>query len=137
MICVDSNIWIYYFNELAPEHEKTISHVRDWIRTEDILSSTVIILEIAQYFRFLPKNEFERIFDRMLGLPNLKLVELSRPVLLRSLTFLREYARIGIGARDAVIIATIELEKSKKIATHDQVFRKIRHLEVIDPTEAA
>ena len=137
MICVDSNIWIYYFNELAPEHEKTISHVRNWIRTENILSSSVIILEIAHYFRFLPKNEFERIFDRMLRLPNLKLIDLSRPVLLRSLTLLAEHAHTGIGARDAVILATMELEKANKIATHDQVFRKIKHLKVIDPIDAA
>jgi predicted nucleic acid-binding protein len=44
-----------------------------------------------------------------------------------------KYAKIGIGGRDSVILATMKATNTKRIATHDEVFKKIENLEVIDP----
>lgn len=111
--------------------------MQNWIRIEDILSSSVIILEIAHHFRFLPREEFKRIHDRLFRLPNLKLTDLSGQMLLCSLELLSDHVHAGIGARGVVVLATMKCEKVNKIATYDRVFRKIKHLEVIDPLAAA
>lgn len=42
------------------------------------------------------------------------------------------YARVGIGGRDSVILATMQTVGVKRIATHDKVFKRIEDLEVID-----
>jgi predicted nucleic acid-binding protein len=44
-----------------------------------------------------------------------------------------KYTKIGIGGRDSVILATMKATSTKRIATHDEVFKKIENLEVIDP----
>jgi predicted nucleic acid-binding protein len=46
---------------------------------------------------------------------------------------LMKYTKIGIGDRDSVILATMKATSTKRIATHDEVFKKIETLEVIDP----
>jgi predicted nucleic acid-binding protein len=49
---------------------------------------------------------------------------------------LAKYARIGVGGRDSVIIATMKSAGIMRIATHDKVFTKVKGLEVIDPIPA-
>jgi len=43
-----------------------------------------------------------------------------------------KYAKVGVSGRDSVILATMKAKGTKRIATHDEVFRKIENLEVID-----
>ncbi len=133
MICIDSNIWIYYLSEKTPEHERVREKVRELILKEEILSNTSIVLEVAHYFRLLPKDELERLLNSLLGLSNLRLVEIDAELLRTSISFLTKYAALGIGGRDATVLAAMDSTGTKQIITHDYVFKRLQYLDVIDP----
>ena len=133
MICIDSNIWIYYLSKKTPEHEYVREKVRELILKEEILSNTSIVLEVAHYFRLLPKDELERLLNSLLGLSNLRLVEIDAELLRTSISFLTKYASLGIGGRDATVLAAMDSAGTKQIITHDYVFKRLQYLDVIDP----
>ena len=47
-------------------------------------------------------------------------------------TQLVKYSDIWVGSRESVILATMKTANIKRIASHDNVFKKIKNLEVID-----
>ena len=133
MIFIDSNIWIYYLSEKSPEHKFVKEPFRKIILTEEIVSNVVVILEVAHYFRLLPKSDLEKLIDYITGLSNIRIIDLDRKLMRNSLKFLLEYARLGIGSRDAAILATMDATETNKIVTHDRVFKSLKFLNVIDP----
>ena len=48
-------------------------------------------------------------------------------------SILCKYSHTGIGGRDATILSFLEMNQIQKICTHDNAFRKIPNLEIIDP----
>ena len=50
-----------------------------------------------------------------------------------SLIKLSEFSHLGIGGRDATILATMSIEEIHTLMTHDQAFKRIPDIEVIDP----
>ncbi len=44
-----------------------------------------------------------------------------------------EFTHLGIGGRDASILATMNMENISKIMTHDSSFKRIPKIHVIDP----
>lgn len=136
MMCIDSNIWIYYLSSRAPEHRAVTKAIRKvFLKEEEILTNPSIILEVAHYFRSLPKEKLLKIFDYITGLQNLIFVGLDIPLLENSVAILAKYAEIGLGARDATILASMQQAGLKRIMTHDSIFRKIKNIDVIDPLE--
>jgi hypothetical protein len=106
--------------------------VRELILKEEILSNPSILLEVAHYFRLLPKEDLESLFNSLLGLSNLRLVEIDVELLKASISFLAKYAPLGIGARDATVLAAMDSTETKQIMTHDDVFKQLGCLDVID-----
>lgn len=129
---VDANYWIYWFDERLPEHKHVLSTMRESIR-EGILMNVVTLIEVAHYFGHLPREDF---LDRMTAIQNLDtltLVNLDEEISRLAFEQLTEYAKIGIGGRDSVILATMKATAVKRIATHDSVFKRVKSLKVIDP----
>ena len=60
MIMIDSNMWIYYFDESLEEHKYVKEPIRRIIMGEEgILANTIVIQEVAHYLvRHEPENEF-------------------------------------------------------------------------------
>ncbi len=135
MICIDSNIWIYYLSSTAPEHKTVAESVRKALLKEDILMNPVIILEVAHYFRKLPKERLLKIVNHMTGLQKSVFIELDIPLIEDSTTILAKYAKIGLGARDATIVASMKRAGLNRIMTHDAVFKEIKTIETVDPLE--
>ena len=52
---------------------------------------------------------------------------------LESIEQLKRYSHLGIGGRDATILALMKRSSIKKLMSHDAAFKKIDWLEVIDP----
>ena len=133
MLIIDSNIWAYYFDRDAPEHEKVIKPVENALDSEEIILNTIIIMEIAH---FLIKNlgpiTGKTKLTRFLNYP-FKIIDLDHNLLLTSVDVLIKYSHTGIGGRDATIIATAQKLGLSKIMTHDTAFTRIKELEVIDP----
>mgnify|MGYP001048606525 CR=1 FL=1 len=132
MIYVDANYWIYWFDQRLPEHKHVLESMRDAIH-EGIILNIITIMEVAHYFRHLPEEEFRTKLDTIQSLATLTLISLDPNLASAAFEQLIKYAKIGVGSRDSVILATMKATNTKRIASHDEVFRKIKGLEIIDP----
>ncbi|MGQ9720480.1 MAG: type II toxin-antitoxin system VapC family toxin [Candidatus Jordarchaeum sp.] len=131
MIYVDANYWIYWFDQRLPEHKYVLKPMREAFR-EGIILNVFTLIEVAHYLRNLTEKEFFDKLDKIQSLTSLKLVDLETELLKVSLEQLIRHARVGIGGRDSIILATMQTLGVKRIATHDRFFTKIKGLEVID-----
>jgi len=100
---------------------------------EGVLLNVVTLMEVAHYFRRLPKENFRRKLHTIQNLATLTIINLDLDLAELAFEQLMRYAEIGIGGRDSVILATMKATGVKRIATHDEVFKKIEGVEVIDP----
>lgn len=133
MLMIDSNIWAYFFDTNAPEHKTVKKPVREAIESDEVLMSTVIQMELVHYLvkRLGPILGGEKL-DVLLNYP-FKLDILDQDLVLRSLEILQRYYHLGVGARDASIIASMRRNGATKLITHDNALKKIEEIEVIDP----
>ena len=76
--------------------------------------------EAREKAKIFIKGEFEVV----------DLKEKSLEKIVEKLYYVRD---LGIGGRDASILVAMEKEKITRILTHDQAFRKIPKIEVVDP----
>lgn len=133
MLIIDSNIWAYYFDKNASEHPFVMNEVEEALRSEKIAINTIIIIEVAH---FLVKN-----LGPVLGRDKLKvflsfpftIIDLDYELTLKAVELLAKYSHQGIGGRDATILATAETLNLNRIMTHDEAFKRIDRLKVIDP----
>jgi len=132
MIYVDANYWIYWFDQRLPEHKYVIETMRNAIH-DGIILNVVTLIEVAHYFRHLPEKEFHKRLNAIKNLATLTFVNLDLDLTELAFEQLVKYAKIGVGGRDSVILATMKTSGTKRIVTHDEVFKKIENLEVIDP----
>ncbi|MEM2122205.1 MAG: type II toxin-antitoxin system VapC family toxin [Candidatus Bathyarchaeia archaeon] len=133
MLIIDSNIWAYYFDRDAPEHKFVVDMVEKALTTGQIATNTVIIVEVTH---FLIKNlgaltGMEKV-DVFLSFP-FTVVDLTYNLTLKAIEYLARYFHLGIGGRDATILATMEMLGLNRIMTHDKAFKKVDWLKVMDP----
>ena len=128
---VDSNYWIYWMDSRHPEHRHVSKAMRAAIR-EGILLNLTSLLEVAHYFRDLGEAQLLSTMDKLRNLTTLNLAELDTTTADEALRILGRYSEMGIGGRDAVILATMQLHGVKRILTHDRDFRKVKGIRVID-----
>lgn len=134
MVFIDSNIWCYYFDRSADEHEavaEEIDHLID--EGEDLHINTVVLMEVGH---FLVKNlggvKGKEKLDHMLQ-HSFKITDLDYPLTRDSLEVLKREHQTGIGGRDATIIASMKEEGVEQLLTHDKAFERIEGIDVIDP----
>ncbi len=133
MLMIDSDIWAYFFDRNVPEHDKVKGPVKEAIGKGEVLMTTVIQMELAHYLikRLGPIIGGEKL-DVLLNYP-FKLDILDKELVLRTQEVLQRYYHLGIGARDASIIASMKRNEIERLITHDSAFKKIEGIEVIDP----
>ena len=133
MIAVDSNIWCYYFDEEAKEHRKVAGFLGQLIPKEEILLNTIIVMEVAHFLvRSLGPVRGREKMERFLAFPFL-VRNVDYDLVRESIDLLAAYAHAGIGGRDATILAAMKAAGTARLATHDQAFKKVHGIEVIDP----
>ena len=131
LIYVDSNYWIYWLDSRLPEHKYVLEPVRRAIST-GIVMNYVTLLEVAHHVRNLPKSEFLETSERIQNLSTLSIKDLDSETARLGLELLPEYASKGLGSRDCVIIATMQLTNTKRILTHDRAFSHVKGIAVED-----
>ncbi len=135
MMLIDSNIWCFYFDESCKEHKAVSDYLESVLSKKEILSNTVVIMEVSH---FLVKNLGPRIgkekIDILTSFP-MKTADLDFSLMKLSINMLCDYSHLGIGGRDATLLATLKRTKTNTIMTHDAAFRKIDWLEVVDPVK--
>ena len=133
MILIDSNIWAYYFDSSLNEHKSVIKPLETSLKKEQAVVNAMVVIETLHYLvkRLGPivGGEKGRVF-MALGLP---LFTIDSIVIETSLQKLCEFTHLGIGGRDASILATMEIEGINQIMTHDQAFKRLPDIKVIDP----
>jgi predicted nucleic acid-binding protein len=132
-LTIDSNIWAYYFDKDSPEHKHVDGPVEEALRSEQLATNTILIMEVAH---FLIKNlgpvEGGEKVGVFLSFPFV-VFDLDYRGALDSIEMLKRYSHLGIGGRDATVLALMSKEKMKRIMTHDEALKRIDWLEVVDP----
>ncbi len=133
MLIIDTNIWAYYFDRDSPEHGSVVAPVEEALRSEQIAINTIVIMELAH---FLVKNLGPVDGGEKLGVflrfP-LAISEFDYRTALDSVEMLKRYSHLGVGGRDATILALMDRAKVKKIMTHDAALKRVDWLEATDP----
>lgn len=131
LIFVDSNIWCYYFDRSAIEHDIVSERLEDALES-GVAINTVVAMEVAHY---LIKNlgpDGKKKMDVFLSYP-MKIVNFDQYIARSSIEYLARLLHTGIGGRDATILASMEELEVKKIMTHDRAFKRIDFIDVVDP----
>lgn len=132
-IMVDSNIWAYYFDETMQEHKQTAAILEKFLEKKEVVITTVIAIETIHYlFRKLAKNK-ARDKAKVFIQGEFEILDIEESSLEKIIEKLYYTRNLGIGGRDASILVAMEKEKITKILTHDQAFKKLPEIEVIDP----
>ena len=118
-----------------PEHRHVSKAMRAAIR-EGVLLNLTSLMEVAHYFRDLGEAELSSTLDKLRNLTTLNLAELDTATANEALRILGRHSDMGIGGRDAVVLATMVLHGVKRILTHDKDFRRIKGIRVIDSIPA-
>ena len=132
MLAIDSNIWAYSMDSTTTEHRRAARAV-DRALEGDVLVNTVIQIEVAHYLvKRLGAVAGKEAADLFLTFP--LTVDGLDPALLRdALRLLARYSDVGIGGRDASLLASMEKHGIARILTHDATFRRVDWVEVVDP----
>jgi predicted nucleic acid-binding protein len=133
LILIDSNIWAYYFDSSLDEHKSVVKPIETSLKKEQAVVNATVVIETLHYLvkRLGPivGGEKGRVFTA-LGLPLFQIDSALNEISLQKLC---EFTHLGIGGRDASILATMEIEDISQIMTHDQAFKRIPDIKVIDP----
>ena len=136
ILTIDTNIWAYYFDSDTPEHARVAERVEESLKKgEQVVINTVIVLELAH---FLVKNlgpvEGGEKLDVFLGYP-FSIADLDYATALESIEMLKRYSHLGIGGRDATILAVMRKTGTNRIMTHDEALKRVDWVEAIDPLQ--
>lgn len=132
MIFVDSNIWCYYFDKSSKEHKAVARILERSLQREKIVINTIVIMEVAHFLIKNLHSESKKKINLFLGFP-MRIIDFNFDQLRLSLNLLVEHSQLGIGGRDATLLAAMKKINARKILTHDKAFRKVRGIKVIDP----
>jgi predicted nucleic acid-binding protein len=132
LIFVDSNIWCYYFDRSAPEHD-VVSEKLEEVLDDGGAINTVVAMEVAHYLiKNMGSNEGRNKMGLFLSYP-MEIMDFDQYLARRSVEFLAKYSQTGIGGRDATILSSMEELETKKLMTHDRAFKRLDFIEVVDP----
>ncbi|OLS22042.1 MAG: tRNA(fMet)-specific endonuclease VapC [Candidatus Heimdallarchaeota archaeon LC_2] len=133
VVFIDTNIWCYYFDQSAEEHENVSKYLEALFSSTKVVVNTVIIIELAHYLikNLGPIRGREKV-DKLLQ-SDLVIQDFSLSQTIVAVTKLAEYSHTGIGGRDATILATMEELGIKQLVTHDHSFKQIDNITVEDP----
>ena len=132
---VDSNIWVYYFDENLPEHSPVVKFLDPLIKQENIAISTIIMMEVIHYLfkRLGPVIGLEKSHIFQIGY--FETLEFNSKDLDEFSDTFQQVSRHGLGGRDVSILVCMKKAGITKLVTHDQDFRKITDIEIIDPLD--
>lgn len=141
MIAVDSNIWIYYLDPTLREHTYVAVYLEEALRSQEILTSTIIWLEVSHYLyrvSSIPKEKLEDRLRRLVRLSSMQVVDFDMKLYFETIGILGELEkdRVSLGGRDASIIAMMRKMKVETLVTHDRDFKRLHEkgmLHIRDP----
>jgi len=138
LIFVDSNMWLYYFGEDLPEHEFVKDSMKNLLLKEELVVNSIVVMEVAHHLIRVESPEgCKEDISLLLGLNNLQIIDFDYEILIIALDFLNKYAHLGLGGRDASILATMRKMTIQRIFTHDNAFKRIQAAGLDPPIEVS
>ena len=135
MIAVDSNMLIYALNGAVPEHRAAVKAIKR-AEKEGILVNTLILMEVCHHLvKRLGAVDGPQRASGFLAGPFGCVEEFDETLLGESLEVLARFTHLGIGGRDASVIATMNRHEVRRLLTHDEAFKRVPGVEVVDPCE--
>jgi predicted nucleic acid-binding protein len=131
LIFVDSNIWCYYFDRSAQEHN-AVSKSLEQVLDDGVAINTVVAMEVAHYLIKSLGPEGKRKMDVFLSYP-MEIVDFDQYLARNSVEYLAKYSQTGIRGRDATILASMQELGTRKLMTHDRAFKRLDFIDVVDP----
>jgi predicted nucleic acid-binding protein len=133
IIFIDSNYWIYLFDETTEEHSYIKDHFEKIYDHYQFAVNIPVMIEVMHYLvkrlgAKLAKPKWD-LFSSM----NFIYDDLSFQDLELVFNNLSDFTHTGIGARDATILTSMKKFSIHKICTHDKSFKQVPTIEVIDP----
>ncbi|HDZ16747.1 MAG TPA: PIN domain-containing protein [archaeon] len=133
IIFIDSNYWIYLFDQTTLEHKYIKDHFEKVYDSAKLAVNVVVMVEVMHYLikrlgSSLAKEKWNLFSSMDFVIGNLEYNDLDSVFL-----ELSNYTHTGIGGRDATILAFLKSNNITKFCTHDKSFKKIPDLEMIDP----
>lgn len=136
MPCLDANVWIYYFDETLPEHERVRNAIRPPLESASLFTTTVLQMEVIHYLERQLETDANAI-DRFLSLSDTVVAELSTDDIYRATDYMDRLSGTGVGGRDATVLAAMERYDVSELWTHDTGLKRagerIEWLSVTDP----
>ncbi len=145
MITIDSQIWIYYWDINAIEHE----NIKKWFNGKDkngilfkevIILSAIIPIEVGHHLykavdlsKDLDKETIEDLLLALISTENCQIIDIDAILLVDVIQKMKKYSSLRIGGRDTLILATIDRLKASTIATHDKNILALKNYKRIDP----
>lgn len=131
-ITIDSNIWVYYMNRGSPEHARVARAVRS-VLGKPLLLTTVLQMEVAHVL--VRQRGMAGGLDRMAALMAhpFEVDPLDEGAVAGALEQLRRHGHLGIGGRDATVLASMARRGSTELWTHDAAFKRVPGIKVKDP----
>ena len=131
LIFVDSNIWCYYFDRSAKEHN-AVSKSLEQVLDDGVAINTVVAMEVAHYLIKSLGSEGKKKMDLFLSYP-MQIIDFDQYLARKSVEYLAKYSQTGIGGRDATILASMQELGTRKLMTHDRAFKRLDFIDVVDP----
>jgi len=133
VIFIDSNYWIYLFDETTEEHIYVKNHFEKIYDQYQIAINIPVMIEVMHYLvKRLGANLAKPIWDIFSSM-NFIYDDLTFQDLDLVFNKLSDFTHTGIGARDATLLTSMKKLSVQKICTHDKSFKQIPNIEVIDP----
>lgn len=136
MYCLDANIWIYYFDTRLDEYDAVRPSVRRLLGDEPLFTTTVLQMEVIRYLTRRLEDSDEYV-ERFQSLSNISVANLTDGDVARATELLEEHPQIGLGGRDATVVAAMDRYDVERLWTHDDALKRLGSrldwLDVTDP----
>jgi len=133
IVFIDSNYWIFLLDKTCDEHDYIVDHFKVLYDNSSLAINTIVMVEVMHYLikrlgTTIAKQKWQLFssIDFMVG--NLEFEQLDR-----IFDVLSKFSHTGIGGRDASILSFMEDNNITKLCTHDNAFKKIPDIMIIDP----
>ena len=130
---IDSNIWIYYFDNTLPEHQSVCSYVDTLIDTENIVVTSIIVIEVCHYLYRRLGSEIGYQKSDLFILGGFEIIDFYHADLVTFREIFKQNLHLGLGGRDISILVSMIKEKIEMLVTHDQSFKYVSFIKMIDP----
>jgi predicted nucleic acid-binding protein len=136
MYCLDANVWVYFFDADCPEHQQVVGPVRSLLQNQPLFSTTVLQMEVIHYLH-IQLSDSSELVRRFLELEDVTVAELTTDDVTAAAALLDTHSDVGIGGRDATVVAAMDRRGVTTLWTHDSGLHtlgdRLDWLSVVDP----